>query len=271
MLAHVFPGLSSLRVSGNPLYNQPPASSTVTNMPERPMTVDEAYMLTLSRLSQLKTLNYSTITQKDRINGELYYLGLIRTEISLYSSSAEERILRDHPRYRELCEIYEVADLKRKTSDDDSAVNPRSLAAQLVSFSFYLKSTAPTDANPSSSNEVSDAPESSTMEFRREIPRSFDVYRIKAIVSRYFSLPALRFRLVWETNEWDPVEQGTAEEDEWDSEDEECEQNKRKQASNEGTQPKFVRREEEFPDSTKEIGFWLNDDIRNVRVRIEPF
>lgn len=272
-LPHIFPGLSNLRVSGNPLYNQPPASWTVTNVPERPMTLDEAFMLTFSRLSQLQVLNYSKITPKDRVNGELYYLSLIRTELSLYPSSAEQRILRSNPRYHELCEIYEVADLKREDdSSADATVNPRSLGARLVTFTFYLKSQPWSPPDSLSPNDVPGAQDSSTNEFTKEIPRSLDVYRIKAIVSRHFSLPALRFKLIWETDEWDPVEQGAAEDDEWDSEEEEYEKDQPLRALNEeGTGAKLVRREEEFVDSTREIGFWLSDDIRNMRVRVQRF
>src|SRR5438034_8448389 len=43
-LPSIFPGLSSLRISDNPLYDQPPAPARITNLPEKPMTVDEAYM-----------------------------------------------------------------------------------------------------------------------------------------------------------------------------------------------------------------------------------
>lgn len=225
------------------------------------MTVEEAFMLTLARLGQLKVLNFSKITPQDRLNGELYYLALIRTELELYPSGAEERILNAHPRYRELCEIYDVAELKRKVvADDDPTVNPRSLGAQLVTFTFHLPSSEPN---------------ASSKEFKKEIPRSFDIYRIKALVSREFQLLPLRFKLIWETEEWDPVEQGTAEEDEWDSE-EESEADKPTLPGTENTYTendgkRFVRREEEFIDSTKAVGFWLNDDIRAVRVRVEPF
>lgn len=260
-LPHVFPGLSVLRISDNPLFNQAPAPSAVTNTPESPMTIDEAFMLTLARLGQLKVLNFSKISLQERANGELYYLSLIRTELALYPSGAEERILSAHPRYRELCDTYELADLKRKVAaDDDPNFNPRSLGARLVMFTFHLSSSQ------TNSHE---------REFRKEIPRSFDIYRIKAIVSREFNLTPLQFKLVWETDEWDPVEQGTAEEDEWDSE-EECEDGKPALSGTENVYSEedgkvFVRREEELVDSTKEVGFWLSDEFRTVRVRVEPF
>jgi hypothetical protein len=259
-LPHIFPGLSTLRVSTNPLYDKPPAPSTVTNLPEKPMTADEAFMLTLARLAQLKVLNYSTINSQDRVNGELYYLALIRTELALYPPGAEKRILSAHPRYRELCQTYDVPDLKRKAgSGEDSTDNPRSLGVQLVKFNFYWPSAANSDTSSGTSAK----------EFAKEIPRSFDVYRVKALVARQFSLPPLRFKLIWETDEWDPVEQGTAEEDEWDSE-EECDSLTAKDPTR-AADKRLVRREEELMDSTKEIGMWLDAGIRLVRVRVEPF
>jgi hypothetical protein len=130
---------------------------------------------------------------------------------------------------------------------------------QLVKFNFYWPSAANSDTSSGTSAK----------EFAKEIPRSFDVYRVKALVARQFSLPPLRFKLIWETDEWDPVEQGTAEEDEWDSE-EECDSLTAKDPTR-AADKRLVRREEELMDSTKEIGMWLDAGIRLVRVRVEPF
>jgi hypothetical protein len=232
------------------------------------MTVDEAYMLTLSRLSSLKVLNYSTITPQDRRNGELYYLSLIGKELSASSHSEEQRILESHPRYNELCEVYGPPVVKRAT---DSSVNPRSLAARLITFKFYL----PTHSSPSEHDTTVGYSQSQTShkhtEQRRDIPRTFDIYRIKAIVARLFSIPPLRFRLIWETEEWDPIAETKADHDEWTSseEDQGEEDPLRDSVVKQDTNQKFVRREEELVDSTREVGFWLSDHIREARVRVE--
>jgi hypothetical protein len=141
-------------------------------------------------------------------------------------------------------------------------VNPRCLGAQLVTFTFYLPESA-----AGSSRGI---PGALAKEFTKQIPRSFDIYRIKALVSRQFGLPPLRFNLIWETDEWDPVRQGTTEEGEWDSE-EECNPLNASTATKERGDKGLVRREEELADSTKEIGMWLDPNIRFVKVRIEPF
>lgn len=248
-LPKIFPGLQSLRISGNPLYNRPPASSTITNMPERPMTVDEAYMLTLARLSSIHVLNYGTITPQDRSNGELYYLSLIGKELSVTAEEAEQGILAAHPRYRELCEKYGEPVVRRAVSETNrpggGLVNPRSVAARLVTMVFRLSSVTKS----------------------KEIPLSFDTYQVKAIVSRLFGLPPFEFRLIWETDELDPVSKESTEEDDWDSEDDEADISNSKPV-NTGDSTKFVKREVELVDSTRDIGFWFQD-VGEARVRVE--
>lgn len=55
-LHDVFPGMTSLRVSHNPLYQN------LRSADDKPLGVDDGYMLTLARLSRLKTLNYSPVS-----------------------------------------------------------------------------------------------------------------------------------------------------------------------------------------------------------------
>ncbi|KAF3895105.1 Tubulin-specific chaperone E [Trichophyton interdigitale] len=265
-LQKVFPGMIHLRISDNPLYSLPPAPTKVTGLPEARMTVDEAFMLTLSRLSSLKILNYGKITPLDRLNGELYYLSLIRKEVLAYPSSMEQEIIRSHPRYKELCKTYETPEIQRTEKDEQSRdIDPRSLAAQLIKFRFHL-------ADSSKVEEKANA-----HVFEKEIPRSFDVYLIKAIVARHFSLPAVRFKLIWESDEWDLVEKGTAEEDEWDSEEEEeDDDDEDTRPINSKPEPKanekgFVRREEELTDSTREVSHWFASDVKEANIRVEPF
>ncbi|EEH40779.2 tubulin-specific chaperone E [Paracoccidioides lutzii Pb01] len=267
LLPKVFPGLTSLRVSDNPLYDQPPASSRITNLPEQPMTVDEAYMLTLAHLSQLETLNYSKITSQDRNNGELYYLSLIRKELAASPKSAEQRILQSHPRYRELCDTHGEVAIKRTGEGAGNGIHPRSLAARLITFNFYIPNQTQKSSGETSGGVVGS-------EYSIDIPKSFDVYRIKAIVARHFSLTPLRFKLIWETNEWDPFYESKPEDDEWDSSDEGGD---RQHGQGVGSVMKYedgkklVRREEELVDSMSEVGFWFADDIRQVKVRVEVF
>ena len=260
----VFPGLQSLRVSGNPIYNQPAAPTTITNLPEQPMTIDEAYMLTLARLSSLQILNYGKITPQDRQNGELYYLSLIAKELSAYPESAEREILEKHPRYAELCQKYGDPVISRASDSTKQAstVNPRSVAARLVKMNFYLQSQP---AHPLGNSEGT-----RQLIKVKEIPRSFDTYQVKSIVARLFGLPPFQFRLIWETDELDPVSQRNIDDgDDWDSsEDEEMEEQTNNQSSIE-EDAGFVKREVELVDSTRDIGVWFYGDIAEVKVRVE--
>lgn len=253
-LPTVFPGLQSLRVSGNPLYEQPVASSTITNMPELPMTVDEAYMLTLARLSPIQVLNYGSITPQDRNNGELYYLSLIGKELSISPEDAEQSILAAHPRYEDLCEKHGEPIVKRAREAEKAAgknaVNPRSVAARVVKMVFRLPSATSSQAQENVQT--------------KEIPLSFDTYQVKALVSRLFGLTPFEFRLIWETDELDPVSKEDIGEDYWDSEDDE--EGKPPVDTKDSTN--FVKREVELVDSTRDIGFWLQD-IGEARVRVD--
>ncbi|KKK16211.1 hypothetical protein AOCH_003715 [Aspergillus ochraceoroseus] len=258
----LLPWEQSLRVSGNPLFNQPVGPSSVTGMPEKPMTVDEAYMLTLSRLSTLQTLNYSKISAKDRSNAELYYLSLIGKELSASPETAEPDILAAHPRYKALCQTHGEPLIKRASTSTgpDAIVNPRSVAARLVKMVFRLSSPG------SNSDKTPAMPWDRDTTKVKQIPRSFDTYQVKAIVSRLFNLPPFEFRLIWETDELDPVSKENMDiEDEWDSDDEDP-QAASLQPSD-GT--KFVKREFELVDSTKDIGFWFQSDLQEARVRVE--
>ncbi|KAI9038063.1 putative tubulin-specific chaperone [Aspergillus affinis] len=258
-LSNIFPGLQILRISGNPLYKQSVGPSVVTGMPEKPMTVDEAYMLTLSRLASLQVLNFGNINAKDRSNAELYYLSLIGKELSANSETAEPEVLKKHPRYSELCKIYGGPIISR-ASDSTGAgtsVNPRSVAARLVKMVFHLRSD-----------------NSQTIEIikSKEIPRSFDTYQLKAIMSRLFNLPPYECRLIWETDELDPVSKANMEDaDGWDSEDESADGDSKEVEGHSLPidETKFVKREVELVDSTKDIGFWFQPDLIEARVRVE--
>ncbi|PLB55113.1 tubulin-specific chaperone [Aspergillus steynii IBT 23096] len=257
-LSKVFPGLQVLRISGNPLYDQPIGPSVVTGMPEKPMTVDEAYMLTLSRLASLQVLNYGKINAKDRSNGELYYLSLIGKELSANSETAELEILAKHPRYNELCKVHGEPIITRASDSTraGTSVNPRSVAARLVKMVFHLRS------DNSQTSEIIKA---------KEVPRSFDAYQLKAIASRLFDLPPYECRLVWETDELDPVSKANMEDaDGWDSEEEIADGGKGVEGyPHPSDDTKFVKREVELVDSTKDIGFWFQPDLIEARVRVE--
>ncbi|KAJ5762232.1 uncharacterized protein N7511_005614 [Penicillium nucicola] len=252
----LFPGLTTLRISDNPLFDQPPLPQSVTTTESsKPMTLDEAFMLTLSRFpSSLATLNYSIIKPTDRSNAEMYYLSLIGKELSATSEAEEPAILSTHPRYNELCELYAEPTINRAIipTSGSRVIHPRSVAARLVKMAFRLSR---------------DKEESEVL--IKEIPGSFDTYQLKALVSRLFGLPAFGFKLVWETDEWDPVEKENVEAVDWDdSEDEALEEQDIVPPKHDAPDSGFVRRQIELVDSTRDIGFLFQGE-GEVRVRVE--
>ncbi|KAF3389610.1 Tubulin-specific chaperone E [Penicillium rolfsii] len=256
-LSTMFPGLTTLRFSGNPLYDQPPlraaiAAATSSMSASKPMTLDESFMLTLSRFPpSLTTLNFSTISPQDRSNAEMYYLSLIGKELSATSEAEEPAILAAHPRYAELCELYGEPTVTRAIERDGSGkrvIHPRSVAARLVKLAFRL---------------------SESQVCVKEIPTSFDSYQVKSLVSRLFNLPPYSFKLVWETDEWDPVEKKAGDDAaaDWDEESDDEMQGAAPVSSADTS--RFVRREIELLDSTRDIGFLFQSETGEMKIRVE--
>lgn len=274
-LSVLFPGLTTLRISGNVLFDQPPlapsiAAATSTMSASKPMTVDEAFMLTLSRFpSNLHTLNFSAISPQDRSNAEMYYLSLIGKELSATSAEEEQKVLVAHPRYSELCDLYGEPVLTRAIVSDGSGervIHPRSVAARLARLSFRL-------INPSTIPREGDSGDHPSGTIVKEIPTSFNTYQVKALVSRLFKLKPYCFKLVWETDEWDPIEKETVEGGAaaWaeDSEDEMDEPEALVAPALSTDASRFVRREVELVDSTRDIGYLFQNETGELRIRVE--
>ncbi|KAJ5086660.1 hypothetical protein NUU61_007967 [Penicillium alfredii] len=285
-LSALFPGLASLRISGNPLYDQPPlppsiAAATSIMTSSKPMTVDEAFMLTLSRLPPtLRTLNFSTISPQDRANAEMYYLSLIGKELSATSAADEPRILAAHPRYKELCEQYGEPSIARAVVADSSGartIHPRSVAARLVKMAFYSPVSSSSSTTPPGDHQQHPQESSRPHVCVKDIPSSFDTYQVKALVSRLFGLRPYGFRLFWETNEWDPVEKENVADAGIDGDDDSEDETSHPQldvsvsatADNSIDTSRFVRREVELVDSTRDIGFLFQGETGEMKIRVE--
>jgi hypothetical protein len=233
-LQHVFPGLTSLRVSHNPLY-------TSLHAPDgRALSPDDGYMLTLARLGNLVTLNHSPITSKERLNAESYYLSLITREVQFAPESQRDAILATHPRFAWLCDEYGAPNLERAAN----AVNPNSLAARLLRITFRL---APVDG----------AAEPGV--FETEIPMGCTAYTVLGIVGRHFGIEPIKCKLVWETGDWMPASRTMADvgEEDWDSEG----------SDGEGGQERMMREVEIMP-GTRSVGTWIDGLEATVRVEV---
>ncbi|KAJ4417757.1 hypothetical protein N0V85_001728 [Neurospora sp. IMI 360204] len=261
-----FPGLTSLRFSHNPIYENPGledgAISETDGSKKGTAASDEAFMLMAARLPSVRTLNFSNITTADRTNAEMYYLSRIARQLSTTPEADEAQVLARHRRWAELCELYGEPVVSRQQD-----INPNFLEARLITVHFYLAELATSESEDNTS----------VGERIVQIPKSFDIYAVKGISGRMFGLPPLKLRLVWETGEWDPV--GGFDDDDGDSsEDEEIEaERERRQddsASLAGTSiagkkgGRFVRREVELKDGPRQFGYCVDGLEAKIRVEL---
>lgn len=234
----VFPGMTSLKIAHNPLYQ------SLSSADGRKSTVDDGYMLTLARLSCLRALNYSSISAKERLNAESYYLSQIAKELAAVSEGSEVNVVAQHPRFHELCEEYGQPAVARSTS----ALNPNSLAARLIKIELRLTDNA----------RQRMAVENALSTLTIEVPQSLTAYSVMGIVGRRLGLQPLKLGLVWETGEWLlATEESNTEVGEWDSEEEDQEVSQRK-----------VAREVDIIAGTRMIGTWL-EGVTEAILRVE--
>ncbi|KAI5209781.1 hypothetical protein AUEXF2481DRAFT_5945 [Aureobasidium subglaciale EXF-2481] len=237
-LAAIVPGLEHLRIAHNPLF------SSLRSADGKPLTSADGYMLTIARLPQLETLNYSKITDKERINSESYYLSQIGRELSLAPEEKEKETLSAHPRWKGLCEEYGEPKVERKTENE---VDPNSLAARLLECTVY---------SPAAANVVNLPNEQDPLLV--EIPKSCSIYKVHGVIGRRLGVEPYKLRLILETGEKDRVDMATWNGvEEWDSDEDDAE--------NVGEE--WKEREEELVPGTRPLGTFL--DGRKARIRVE--
>jgi len=99
------------------------------------------------------------------------------------------------------------------------------------------------------------------------------VYALKGIIGRLFGLKPMSLKLIWETGEWDPVAGADDRDEDSDLEQDvdlgegKREADGRGEKEEERDNGRWVQREEELVDGTKDVGFWVEG--REARVRIE--
>lgn len=317
-LPRLFPRLTSLRVSNNPFFTsldgiQPPIHDELPSRaivssrkssglpgplspPSRVSSTDAAYSLTLARIPTLVSLNHSTITSRDREEGEIYYTFLVERKLSaalaMIPSSTPSRwsevneLKKRYPRYEELCRKYDrdcifdtletsSRQLASKDNKADRTYAPGTLGARLIKGVFYVAPSAIPTGTASTQTALSATSELRSGEpatFSRLIPRTISVYSLKALIAQTFALPALKFRLIYESQELDPLvtPRGSNEKATWEAwGDWDLDCPPREGAEKEGE--RWKRREVEIVDGTREWGFYVGDGVADVKIRIEPF
>ncbi|RVX71755.1 hypothetical protein B0A52_03939 [Exophiala mesophila] len=252
-LPSIFPKLTSLRITRNPLYDfEGSVTSTETssgiNPQHGPLSAgaqadSRSYYLTLARIPSLHSLNYTTITPRDREEGEIYYLSVVDKEIHELidpvvhaSTSPPHEVIRQeletirtrNPLHVILSAKYERDDLVEKYSrlfsettsvstSLDQSTDPESTT---VPSQTHLKPYPP--STPGSrlvdayftlmqprqprTPQLPVGPHSTPTHYNRRIPTTISVYRLKSLVAAYFGLTPLKFKLIYESDEFDPVE-----------------------------------------------------------------
>jgi len=266
----IFANLTSLRISNNPLYDSPPQDET---QPLQSRSSDTSYYLTLARIPSLKTLNYSTITPRDREEGEIYYLSVADKAIdsavrqTTDGSTLEaqlQKLKRSYRLYETLCVKYDRINHFQQSQISkpiQQVHDPGTLASRLPNVTFYI----PYDERS----------------YSRQIPSTVSVYSLKALASRTLNLPALQFRLIYESDELDPVRESISTEDwdEWGNWDVDAPEERGAVHMEEqwidgvllqdGT--RWKKRETEIVNSMRAWGDVLEMGVMDVRIRVEPF
>lgn len=235
-----FPGLKSLRISHNPVYDG-------ADVDANPASSEESYMFAIARLGALKSLNFSQITAEDRSNAEMFYLSRIGKQLAAVAETEEADIIALHPRYYELCEMYGGPVILRRPE-----VNPAFLDARLITVGFRSRDGAEKTAR---------------------IPKAVDIYAVKGIAGKLFGEGPLDLKLIWETGEWDPV--AGFDDQEGDSSDEEAEEEERERrgddthgAEDAADRPgRWIKREVELKEGPRQLGYCV--DGVDVKIRVE--
>lgn len=238
-LPPLFPALQNLHVAQNPLYTTLAHPTT-----RQPLTPEDGWMLTLARLPKLKTLNYSSVDDKQRLNAETYYLGLVAREVAGLKGVERERVLEGHPRWGELCAEYGEPVVEEGKEEGEGGPGALGRRFVEVAFSFGGRETGEAE------------------EWMEEVPRSASVYALLGRVGKRVGVMPLRLRLVWETGERDPIrgDVGVGYAVEWwDSEDEDT-------GLGEG---EWAAREVELVHGTRMVGTYFEGKRARVRVELK--
>ncbi|MCJ1420890.1 hypothetical protein MMC32_007249 [Xylographa parallela] len=124
-LPALVPKLISLRISHNPLF------ATLSS--------DDSFMLTLARMGSIQILNYSNVTAAERLNAELYYLTHIGAKLSEFPVEEAAEVLTYHPRFVELCNLHGAPTVTRKGAFVSNVLD-NTLGSRLITFTFSFKS-----------------------------------------------------------------------------------------------------------------------------------
>jgi hypothetical protein len=104
-----------------------------------------------------------------RLNAETFYLSQIARELSAATNAQRPAILKRHPRYPELCDIYGTPDIDQHAEEDST------LAARMVRCRFIFSSVLRDSAT---------TPRASQGTLEMTIPKSLNIYSVQGLVGK---------------------------------------------------------------------------------------
>ncbi|RMY69349.1 hypothetical protein D0863_06501 [Hortaea werneckii] len=243
-LAADLPSLRHLRTAGNPLY------TSLMSPDGKPLTAEDGFMLTIARLPKLETLNYSKITEKERLNADRYYLSQIALELTLETSAdGREKVKENHPRWKDLCEEYGEPASSSDPIPKQEMVDPNSLAARMVKIHLFTEER----------------------NFDLHIPKSISVYTLLGLIAKELKVSSSPLKLgLWlETGEEILPEGGTPEKANdtpqwWCSDDEDDEPSDA--AGYRAENDKMASKKVQIVPSTRAMGTFLEDGQTELRI-----
>lgn len=181
------------------------------------------------------------------MNAETYYLSQIGKELSSVSEQQRHLVLKEHPRYAELCTQYGEPAVLRK---DPSGIDPDSFAARLIQCKIRLGASL----NPSIQEN------GDPLSLDLAIPRSFTIYNVLGLLGKRFGLEPMSIELIWET--------GEAVLSAIDNDSDEDEKNAVLPPTRTGRNSQPLFREERLKPLTRHLGTWLEQPEATLRIEI---
>lgn len=164
-----FPSLTRLRCKGNPVFKD--------------MLIELQLTQTVGRIGKLTVVDGNTLTNRERIDYERFYL-----KSCVKDGNTHEAIALIHPRYPELCKIHGEPNLQEKSKEASVALKDR-----LFNIVLTQRSINPNDLL--SIQFKKDLPELTNSVSKRFLP-TMTIRNLKNMIQRLLKVPAARQQLI---------------------------------------------------------------------------
>ncbi|KAJ8663395.1 hypothetical protein O0I10_000634 [Lichtheimia ornata] len=158
--------LRRLRCKGNPIV--------------APLSREQAMLQIVSRIKNLTIVDGNTVTPRERVDFERYYLKLCTKD-----GSTHQEIARLHPRFSELCQIHGEPDMGEKKA------GATTLNDRLIQLTFSLRPSMD-DVSPVQEKSQLQAAEKS---IEKRVLGTMKIRNLRQVIQKLLRVPATRQRL----------------------------------------------------------------------------